>query len=110
MSRTRTLTTSQFIARPVEEVFAFFERPENLARITPPELGFVMHTSDSEMRDGLAIDYTVRPLLGIPTPWRSRIAGYRPPTSFVDIEERGPYRRWEHSTHLHGGRGRHARR
>ncbi len=102
MSSTRTLSTRQFIARPVEDVFAFFERPENLARITPPELGFVMHTSDSEMRDGLAIEYTVRPFLGIPTPWRSRIAGYQPPTSFIDIEERGPYRRWEH-THTFTG-------
>jgi NADH dehydrogenase len=106
MSRTRTLTTSQFIARPVAAVFAFFERPENLARITPPELGFVMRTSDTEMRDGLAIEYTVRPFLGIPLPWRSRISGYKVPTSFVDVEERGPYRRWEHShtfTAVEGG-------
>lgn len=97
MSRTRILSSSQFIARPVEEVFAFFERPENLARITPPELGFHIRSSDRLMRTGLSIDYTVRPFLGIPTPWRTRIAAYHPSASFVDIQERGPYRRWEHT-------------
>jgi len=106
MSRTRTLTSSQFVARHIDEVFAFFERPENLARITPPELGFHIRSSDRVMRTGLIIDYTVRPLLGIPTPWRTRIGAYHPPASFVDIQERGPYRRWEHThtfTAVEGG-------
>jgi NADH dehydrogenase len=96
MSRARTLTSSMFIARPVEEVFAFFERPDNLARITPPELGFQIRSSDRVMRADLTIDYTVRPFLGVPTSWRTRIDAYHPPASFVDIQERGPYRRWEH--------------
>ena len=96
MTRTHTLTATQFIAKPIDEVFAFFERPGNLGRITPPELGFTMRTDDPVMRDGQAIDYTVRPFLGIPMPWRSRIAAYRPPTSFIDLQERGPYHRWEH--------------
>jgi len=102
----RALTTTQLIGRPVDEVFTFFERPENLARITPPELGFTMHTGEARMRDGTAIDYTICPFLGIPMPWRSRIAAYRPPTSFVDIAERGPYHHWEHRhtfTEVEGG-------
>jgi ligand-binding SRPBCC domain-containing protein len=33
---------STFIASSAEEVFAFFSRPENLATITPPSLGFTI--------------------------------------------------------------------
>ena len=53
-------------------------------------------STDLEMRAGLEIDYRIRPLLGIPMSWRSRIEAYDPPHSFVDIQVRGPYRRWEH--------------
>jgi NADH dehydrogenase len=87
---------SQFVARPIEEVFAFFSRPENLARITPPGMGFERLSDDMEIRAGLEIDYRIRPLLGIPMRWRTRIDEYEPPFSFSDVQLRGPYRRWEH--------------
>ena len=32
----------------------------------------------------------------IPVSWRSRIEAYDPPHSFVDVQLRGPYRRWDH--------------
>lgn len=94
--RTHRLHASQVVQRPIDEVFAFFSRPENLARITPPAMGFDRLTDDAEMRSGLEIDYRIRPLLGIPMRWRTRIDSYDPPTSFSDVQLRGPYRRWEH--------------
>ena len=54
------LTASQRIPRPIDEVFAFFSKPENLVRITPPGLGFERLTEDVGMRTGLEIDYRVR--------------------------------------------------
>jgi NADH dehydrogenase len=90
------LTASQTVDRPLAEVFAFFSKPENLARITPPALGFEQRSSDLEMRAGLEIDHRIRPLLGIPVGWRTRITAYDPPHSFVDVQLSGPYRRWEH--------------
>jgi uncharacterized protein YbjT (DUF2867 family)/ligand-binding SRPBCC domain-containing protein len=90
------LRASQIVARPIDEVFAFFSRPENLARITPPGMGFDRLSSDTEMRAGLEIDYRIRPLAGIPMRWWTRIATYDPPTSFSDVQVRGPYARWEH--------------
>ena len=93
---THHLHASQLVARPIDEVFAFFSRPENLARITPPSMGFDRLSDDTEMRAGLEIDYRIRPLLGIPMRWRTRIDAYQPPTGFGDIQLRGPYRRWEH--------------
>ncbi|MCJ7709440.1 MAG: NAD-dependent epimerase/dehydratase family protein, partial [Chloroflexi bacterium] len=49
------------------------------------------------MTEGTLIDYTVRPLMGIPMPWRTRIEAIEPPLRFRDVQVRGPYRRWEHS-------------
>ena len=94
---THRLSASQFVARPIEEVFDFFSRPENLGRITPASMGFEFLTEDRNMRDGLVIRYRIRPLLGIPLTWTTKITGYEPPNRFQDIQLSGPYRRWEHS-------------
>ncbi len=63
---THRVQASQLIARPVEEVFAFFAEPRNLARLTPAGVAFEFLTDDFEMRTGLHIEYRLRPLLGIP--------------------------------------------
>ncbi len=93
---THRLVATQFVARPLLEVFDFFARPDNLARITPPGMRFEFLTEDRTMRSGLEIDYRLRPLLGIPVSWRTRIDTYDPPNSFADVQLRGPYQRWEH--------------
>jgi NADH dehydrogenase len=93
---THRLRASLEVDRPIDEVFAFFSRPENLGRITPPAMGFELRSADLAMREGLEVEYRVRPLLGIPTTWRSLIAEYDPPHSFRDVQLRGPYRRWDH--------------
>jgi len=93
---THRLVASQTIDRPIDEVFAFFSRPENLGRITPRAMGFEQVSTDLDMRAGLEIEHRVRPLLGVPVLWRSRISTYDPPRSFVDVQVSGPYRRWEH--------------
>ena len=103
---THLLHASQFIARPIDEVFAFFARPENLARITPGSMRFEFVSSDLAMRDGLEIDYRLRPLFRVAVGWRMRIVGFNPPRGFADIQLSGPYRRWEHVhefTEVEGG-------
>ena len=91
-----SLRARQFIGRPIEEVFAFFAEPRNLERITPSGMGFEFLTHDFEMREGLEIEYRLRPLFGVPARWRTRITDFEPPNGFVDIQLSGPYRRWEH--------------
>jgi NADH dehydrogenase len=59
-------------------------------------MGFEQVSSDLDMRAGLEIDHRIRPLLGIPMLWRSRIESYDPPHSFVDVQVKGPYRSWHH--------------
>jgi len=91
------LTKEQFVPAPLEEVFAFFERPENLARITPGWLGFrILTPSPVPMREGAIVDYEVR-LGPIPTRWRSMITTFDPPHLFVDQQILGPYSFWHHT-------------
>jgi len=94
---THRLTARQFVPRPLPEVFAFFQRPENLARITPASMRLEFLSNDFRMRDGLEIAYRMRPLLGVPVTWRTRIQSYDPPRAFHDSQASGPYRRWEHT-------------
>ncbi len=94
---TYTIRTSQLVPAPIERVWAFFSRPENLGRITPSSMGFVMKAPVTDLGDGSLIDYTIRPLLGIPAGWRSRIEGWNPPFGFRDVQLKGPYKRWVHT-------------
>jgi uncharacterized protein YbjT (DUF2867 family)/ligand-binding SRPBCC domain-containing protein len=90
------LRASQFVARPPGEVFAFFSDPRNLGRITPDGLGFELRSSDLAMRPDLEIDYRIRPRARVPVHWRTRIDAWSPPHAFSDVQDRGPYRSWEH--------------
>jgi ligand-binding SRPBCC domain-containing protein len=92
-----TLKKEQIVPRPLDEVFAFFERPENLARITPPWLGFrILTPSPIVMERGAKFEYTVR-VMGIRVGWKSLISDYQPPHRFVDEQTKGPYVYWHHT-------------
>lgn len=85
-----------WVPRPVEEVFPFFADPRNLETITPSWLNFKLLTPlPVEMRVGALIDYRLR-LHGIPISWQTEITQWEPPLRFVDIQRRGPYRKWVH--------------
>jgi len=93
---THRVHAETLVERPIDQVFAFFARPENLGRVMPRSLGFQLRSTDTKMREGLEVDYRVRPLLGIPLNWRSLITEYDPPHGFRDIQLKGPYRSWDH--------------
>jgi len=86
-----------WLARPIEEVFAFFSDAANLDSITPPWLSFrTVARQPIEMRAGTVIDYRLR-VRGFPVQWRSEITEWEPPYHFVDEQIRGPYRLWIHA-------------
>jgi hypothetical protein len=89
------LESRVWLAKPRGEVFAFFADPANLARITPPWLGFRLLTPGPVMAAGAVLDYRIR-WLGAPLRWRTYVREYDPPARFVDVQVRGPYDRWEH--------------
>lgn len=84
------------VSRPLEEVFDFFSKAENLEALTPPWVDFeILTPTPIEMKVGALIDYQLR-LHGIPLKWRSEISAWDPPHRFVDEQRRGPYRLWIH--------------
>ncbi len=97
MNRKYNLEQFQDLPITLEEAWAFFSNPKNLARITPPSLGFVITSQPPEdIIDGLTITYTVKPLLGIPMKWVSLISDVQKPDQFVDQQITGPYAYWHH--------------
>jgi ligand-binding SRPBCC domain-containing protein len=75
--------------------FEVFKNPENLAKITPSWLNFQVMTKGVEMRKGAEIEYDIR-WLGLPMHWKTLIAEYTAPYSFVDEQIEGPYSLWRH--------------
>lgn len=96
MSR-HVLTCEQFLPYPIDRVFNFFKKPENLDQVTPSNLGFkILTPSPIPMAKGTVIDYTIR-LYGIPMKWQTIITDYDPPHSFTDTQVKGPYKTWIHT-------------
>lgn len=100
------LETRLFVARPLEETFAFFADAGNLQKLTPPWLSFRIRTPQPiTMRPGALIDYLIV-VRGVPVPWRTRISDWTPPAQFVDEQLWGPYWKWHHThrfTAVEGG-------
>jgi ligand-binding SRPBCC domain-containing protein len=94
--RLHTLELSQTVHAPLDAVFPYFDRPENLERITPPWMRMQTITPEPvPMHVGSVIDYVVS-VRGIPMRWTSIITEYDPPHRFVDVQLRGPYSLWHH--------------
>ncbi len=82
--------------KPIEEIFRFFSKAENLEVITPPHLKFKILTPlPIEMKKGALIEYQLK-IYYIPVHWITEITVWEPPYRFVDVQRKGPYRRWIH--------------
>ena len=79
----------------------FFSDPKNLSKITPQSMGFIVRTElPDKMYEGLMIEYTVRPMLGIPMNWITEIKTVKNHSFFVDEQRKGPYKIWHHEHHF----------
>lgn len=92
----------QFFDQPVDVLWDFISRPENLKKITPDYMGFNITSEGdySEMYEGMIISYKVSPVLGIKTTWVTEITHVEPGKYFVDEQRVGPYALWHHQHFL----------
>jgi len=84
------------IHAPIGEVFAFFSDGNNLARITPKKMRIQFVELPRQMGAGARVRYRVR-VFGIPLNWTSRFTEWKENECFADAQERGPFRRFEHT-------------
>lgn len=82
----------------IQTVWNFIIQPENLEKITPPEMSFIVLTDvkDKKMYEGQIIEYYVNPFKGITTHWVTEITHIRDGEFFVDEQRFGPYKFWHH--------------
>ena len=93
-----TLTYSQRIPVSIESAWSFFSSPENLARITPPEMFFRITNGSAgqQVYEGMLITYTLYPFMMLPVQWETEITRVERPFFFEDRQKSGPYADWLH--------------
>ncbi|WP_462265018.1 SRPBCC family protein [Mucilaginibacter sp.] len=101
--KTYHLQWEQTMPISLAEAWDFFSSPLNLAKITPPQMKFVItsdYTAQTKMYAGMIITYKVSPLLGIKFNWMTEITHVQDKVYFVDEQRFGPYALWHHQHHF----------
>lgn len=86
-----TLQTSVVIAAPVEAVFAFHERDDALALLSPPFPPLRVVSRSGGIRPGGRVDLRIGPVR-----WLAAHTDYVPNQLFVDEQLEGPFASWVH--------------
>ena len=100
------LRCEHWIPVPLERVFAFFANPQNLPRITPPELSLRIerlklvaagpaHPTFAAAGSDVIVSFRV-PILGFRTQHIAHITGFEMNRSFRDQHSRWPLMDWDH--------------
>jgi ligand-binding SRPBCC domain-containing protein len=103
------LRFEQWVPVPLPRVFGFFSDPRNLPRIMPRQLAAELVRVERlappgsapgsvEAGVGTVIEVSVKlfPPLPFRTLWVARIVEFERLHHFADVQDRGPFRRWEH--------------
>jgi ligand-binding SRPBCC domain-containing protein len=96
---------------PLERVFAFFANPENLPRIMPasscaqlialnrvppPEVAGVSSEKAAGVGSSIVTSFRGFAFLPIRRRWVARITEFEWNRYFADVQEEGPFKRWNH--------------
>lgn len=94
---TYNMHSKQRLPISLEEAWDFFSSPKNLKEITPDYMGFHIRSGyEGKMYPGQIIEYTVKPVLGIPMYWMTEITQVKELEFFIDEQRVGPYNMWHH--------------
>ena len=92
-----TLDRTQRLPIPQAQAWDFFSDAGNLARITPPDMGFQVRSPlPDRMYPGMIVTYRVNAFPGVGVNWVTEITHVVEPDLFVDEQRFGPYRFWHH--------------
>lgn len=105
MSKVYSLKSIQTIPITLQQAWEFFSKPGNLKHITPAYMDFTIKSKHhgEQMYAGQIIEYTVKPLFGIPVYWMTEITHIKEGKYFVDEQRFGPYSLWHHQHHFKEG-------
>jgi ligand-binding SRPBCC domain-containing protein len=101
--KTYALKFKQNVPISLDKAWDFFSSPLNLAKITPPDMRFVVtsdYAAQRKMYAGMIITYKISPLLGIKMNWMTEITHVADKQYFVDEQRFGPYALWHHQHHF----------
>ena len=95
------LKQSQTLPIDREVLWKFISVPQNLNKITPPDMDFeIIGEPPEKTYAGLLLEYRVKvPLLGWST-WLTEIKYVEEGVSFMDEQRVGPYKLWLHTHKL----------
>ena len=103
MSKVYSLKAIQKIPVDINIAWEFFSNANNLALITPVNMRFNIisqHNNSDKLYPGQIIEYTVKPLLGIPLYWMTEITHLQDKKYFTDEQRFGPFSFWHHQHHF----------
>jgi ligand-binding SRPBCC domain-containing protein len=92
-----TIRTRGWVDAPVERVFAFFDDPANLGRLTPPPARVrLVGVQPSPPRAGSVLEFRYGIGPWTPVAWRVRLEERVEPERFADTTLSGPMARFDH--------------
>ena len=100
--KTYRIQSKQFLSISLQEGWAFLSKPQNLGKITPPDMAFniISQSGGEEMYAGQIIKYKIKVPPGLWMNWMTEITHVNAPYYFVDEQRVGPYALWHHQHHL----------
>jgi ligand-binding SRPBCC domain-containing protein len=101
------LRKEQFLPISLQEAWAFFSSPKNLAKITPEHMNFkILYQSGGDKAyAGQIIRYQINVLPFVPVHWVTEITQVKEPFQFIDEQRFGPYALWHHQHHFEEVKG-----
>ncbi len=82
--------------RSLEEVFAFFDRPANVQRVTPEAVAIKTEHHPPDLRPGAIFAYRLE-RWPVDLEWDVVVSEYRPPQGFTNVQSNGYFYMWNHS-------------
>jgi uncharacterized protein len=93
----RRFTRRSEIDVPVEDLFAWHDRPGAFQRLQPPWESVDIERSDASLAPGSEVVLRMGVVGPIRTRWVAEHTAYDPPHQFRDVQRRGPFALWEHT-------------